>query len=196
MTVQIKSDGQNISVYSPYNPDFPRAAKQLGGKWDPAARAWTFDARDEQRVRDLCVEIYGTDGNTPTGDLITIRVTVKPDSRWYADKGGLFFAGRCVAYARGRDSGARLGDGVVVLEGGFKSGGSMKNWTTKCSDDGAVFEIRDVPRAKAIEAKEASASYIDSVEIIEQNVSKSALEEEKQRLLARIAEIDALLAGV
>jgi DNA repair protein RadC len=57
-----KAENGCISVSSPYHPNFPPRARSLGGIWDTARRLWVFDASDEDRVRSLCREIYGTDG--------------------------------------------------------------------------------------------------------------------------------------
>src|SRR3954470_17819016 len=46
-------DGK-IAVRSPYHPQFPARARQLGGTWDTGRLIWLFDARDEERVRELC----------------------------------------------------------------------------------------------------------------------------------------------
>jgi DNA repair protein RadC len=58
----VKEQNGCISVSSPYHPSFPPRARSLGGIWDTARRVWLFDASDEDRVRSLCREIYGTDG--------------------------------------------------------------------------------------------------------------------------------------
>jgi len=121
--VTIQIDSSKLSVKAPYHPDFPAKARSLGGKWDNVM--WNFDARDETRVRALCMEIYGED-DASAADLVTARVHV--NKSWWECNKGLYFAGRCIAYATGRDSGARLGGGVVVLNGKFSSGGSAKNW--------------------------------------------------------------------
>ena len=51
-------DGK-IAVRSPYHPQFPARARQLGGAWDAGRLIWLFDARDEERVRELCEEVFG-----------------------------------------------------------------------------------------------------------------------------------------
>lgn len=198
MTIKIKKVENKIKAYSPYNPDLPKRARNLGGKWNGAC--WVFDYRDEKRVRELYIEIYGTDGSIATGDLVTLRVTTKDFANetlyWYADKAGLYFAGRSIAYATGRDSGARLSEGVILIKGGFTSGGSMKNWETKAKSCETIFELRDVPRKKALETiEEEKDTYFKSIEIIENKVNVDALMEEKKALLARIKEIETLLNG-
>ena len=195
MKIQITVSDSKIQAVSPYNPELPSRAKDLGGRWNGSA--WVFDARDEQRVRELYRDIYGTDG-TDAAELVTIRVTVLRND--YADKTSLFLAGRQIARATGRDSGARLGDGVVVLDGqGFDSGGSRANWTTKVIE-GTVFEIRDIPKAAVEVAIKAQAEYSSpyyKIEILEQEKSRAvdveALKAERERLVARIAEIDSIV---
>jgi len=60
LSIVEEADGR-IAVSSPYHPNFPAKARSLGGIWDTARRVWIFDAGDQDRVRSLCREIYGTD---------------------------------------------------------------------------------------------------------------------------------------
>jgi DNA repair protein RadC len=60
LSITEEEDGR-IAVSSPYHPGFPARARSLGGIWDRARRVWVFDAGDQDRVRALCREIYGTD---------------------------------------------------------------------------------------------------------------------------------------
>jgi DNA repair protein RadC len=62
MPVSIVDQDGRLAVSSPYHPNFPARARLLGGEWDVARRVWIFDAREDDRVRSLCREIYGTDG--------------------------------------------------------------------------------------------------------------------------------------
>jgi hypothetical protein len=57
--MRIERNGNSVVVDTPYHPGFPQSAKALGGKWDPAARIWRFDSRDEERVRVLVSTIFG-----------------------------------------------------------------------------------------------------------------------------------------
>ena len=63
MPLSIVEEDGRIAVTSPYHPNFPARARVLGGTWDPARRVWLFDLGDRERVRTLCSEIYGPDGN-------------------------------------------------------------------------------------------------------------------------------------
>lgn len=188
--MKVIRDENQVLVQSPYNPDLPSRAKNLGGKWQPSDKAWAFDIRDEERVAELYRSIYGEwDSNGAIPDAVTAKVTVLADYGEYHQ--GLFFAGRQLARATGRDSGAKLGPGVIVLKGNFDSGGSAKNWSTRVLK-GTVFEIRDAPLCKVKEEMKNTDLY--KIEILG-DVDKAALMAEKEKLMARIAEIDELLSG-
>lgn len=196
LTVTIENG--NVCVNAPFNSDFTSRAKRLGGRWDSIARTWTFDARDEKRVRDLCFDIYGQDGIR--SDLCTIEVVFEAgDSNCC---GPLTVCGRTIARARGRDSGATLGEGVVCLKGGFSSGGSVKNWTTQ-TRNGATVLIRDFSRPAALGILEEGKTNPDQrwlTRIVDEDVpvvkGREALEAEKAVLLAHIAEIDQQLSAM
>jgi len=143
MDIKIKEVNNRLLVSSPYHPDFAPEARNLGGRW--TGNTWVFDPRDLERVSELLIDIFGTDG-TYKGQLCTIQVTTSDDISEY--RSGLFLAGRCVARAKGRDSGATIGNGVVFLKGSPDSNGSMKNWNTTIYAN-SVFEIRDVPEPHA-----------------------------------------------
>ena len=186
--MKITRTEETICVNSEYNPNLPHEAKQIGGRWNPLEKCWSFDVRDEARVESLYRSIYGEwdNDNTVTADAVTVLVKTEDISKLH---GGIFFAGRQVARATGRDSGAMLSTGVVVLEGRFTSCGSMKNWRTG-ADSNTVFEIKDVPIAMA--KKEMDNPDWKSVEILG-DVNTAALIKEKKELLKRIAEIDELI---
>ncbi len=188
--MKITRDENKISVQSPYHPDLPKAAKNIGGKWNPSDKSWSFGEQDEQRVKELYLSVYG---EWPEDDAeiakVTLRVKVTETySKWHS---GIYLAGRCLATAFGRDSGARLGNSVIVIDGdGFDSGGSVKNWRTVVKE-GTIFELRDIPVSKIEEAKEV---YWAEVSVIG-DIDKDQLRAEKERLLARIEEINDLLGG-
>lgn len=190
-----KTNDGRVAAMTPYHPNFPARARALGGKFvdtTSGGKAWAFDARDEERVRAICLDIYGTDG-TPT-DTVTLRVTALADM--YEAAGSIYVAGRVLARAFGRDSGAKLGEGVVHLSGKMpNSGGSVRNWRTTVAD-GSVFEVRDVPRRAALEfiAEHADSCKWHAEIVGEEPVDpKAELRAERDKLLARLAEIDAAL---
>ena len=187
--VRFKIDGSRLMVESPYHPSFPAAARRLGGTWDDRSRMWSFDVRDESRVRELTQRIYG-EGGENSGRLYTVRL--RSQGSWCVRHGGLYWGVRELAHATGRDSGARLGPGVVLLQGGFGSGGSRANWTTDVRDN-TVVELKDVPEACL--TMDSNDTDWEVLEAIEQSAADvPALSTERIRLLQRIAEIDQVLS--
>lgn len=132
----------NIVVKSPYHPQFVEMARLCGGKWNPADCTWTFDGRDEQRVKEMLTTIYGTFGEQT--DFVDIRLEIDGMC-----SNPLFAAGRKIAERNSRDENVTLGNGVVVISGRFpSSAGSVKNPKLLNSTDGiVVLEVRDVPVA-------------------------------------------------
>lgn len=184
--IQITRQNDTIAVTSPYHPDFPAQARNLGGKW--VDKTWQFDQRDDSRVRELLLKVYGwsEDG---AGDLVTCKITLSTDT---PNALSLFVAGRQIARAFSRDSGAKLGDGVVLLDGEFDSGGSRAHphldWIP-----GTTVELRDIPRAAAAGFK--SNQYVESFEILDAEAeTHKSLVAEKVRLIVRLAEIDKALS--
>lgn len=180
-----------IAVQAPYHAEFVAKAKNMGGKWQ--SPRWVFDIRNENLVRQACIDCYGTDGET-TADTVTLKVSLAGGS--YCLRSAITLCGRTIARAFGRDSGARLGDGIVLLEGEFISSGSMKNWATEVREGGAIVLIHDFPRVRISDAKKESES-ITVLEVIDEseNTDIESLVKEKERLLARIAEINQIIGG-
>lgn len=132
-----------ISVRSPYNPEFVKKARNMGGKWQ--APTWVFSRQLENEVKQACLEIYGSDG-TQNAETVAVTLTIKVDI--YVAGGPIIICGRPVVSAFGRDSGARIGEGVALISGTAGSGGSVKHWRTTLSA-GSVLKIIDVPRRAA-----------------------------------------------
>ena len=176
------------NVYTPYNAEFVAAIKKLGGaKWSREGGCWKIPENRIPEVREIMQRIYG-ETDQKSDKKVKVRLTFLKSVHEYC--GDVTILGKCMAHARGRDSGARAGNDVSYISGGPESGGSAKNWTSEVRE-GSVAILYDVPEALL------SSPLPDGVEmeILEESVDRKALEEEKQRLLARLAEIDKLLAG-
>lgn len=186
--MKVYKEENRVVVDSPYNTLFLEEAKRLGGRFRPNSKEWTFDVRDEERVKEMLLRVYGTDGIKE--DFCTLRIEWKADES--VGKGPIIAHGRKIASAWGRDSGAKLGDGVILLSGSFHSGGSMKNWETRVRE-GTVVLVRDFPRkeAEARTVKESSCRVYSIYEEIDNNITK--LKEEKERLETRLKEINEIL---
>ena len=156
-------DGR-VMIYSPYNRLFVTGARKLGGAWD--GKAWKFDERDIDRVKELVGDVYGHYFDEAV-EIVDIRITCSESVS--GSREPIYCGPREIARAWGRDSGAKLGDGVVQLEGWIDSGGSVKNWRTDCSAD-SIFEVRDFPRTQL----EKIDTAVWSVEIIAEGTADAA----------------------
>lgn len=186
--IDIKVESDRVILLSDYHPELPDAAKQLGGKFNPVDKSWVFHPRTEQRVRDMAMEIYGSDGRA-TPETVSVKARYTNKVQHYCELYSLseYVCGQQVARAYGRDSGASVSNNVVVLSGGFDSGGSMKNPALKIYKDTEI-EIHDVPKTLVKNQEDWE------VEIIKENgVDREKLLEERNQLVARVIEIDNLL---
>lgn len=181
-----ETDFGKIAVSSPFNPDFVKGAKRLGGKWSGDTKAWLFDARDRGRVEDLLATCYGY-SVAASGELATVRIVLDEDNA--GDK-EVYFAGRSICSRRYRDAPVKTADNVVVIDGEFPaSAGSMRypavirgSWTV-------TIEVRDVPVEALAAEKELRFERIDA----DTQAQREALIAERERLIARLGEIDEAL---
>ena len=116
--------------HEPYNSYAAERCKNLGGKWDGASKTWVFSGLVEDKVEDLDWLF--------NSDIVTIEI--KALENISAGKSPLDFAGYTISRAFGRDTGAKIGDGISMLEGAVYSGGSVKNWTSGVKKD-SVFRF-------------------------------------------------------
>ena len=195
MSVSVDVSTTAVTLTAPYDPSLPGKAKALGGYFDGVTKTWTFDVRDETRVRDLARDIYGTDG-TVYADEPTVTIRVDLDAlvgeccEWE-----LRLAGISLARRPARDSAVRLCEGVVVISGSFgPHGGTVKN-PALTPAEGTVLEVRDLPRAVAAKmiAAVATAHRCPVTLLDDAALDRAVLTEERERLVARLVEIDAML---
>jgi len=129
-----------VTVFCPYHPDWPPRARVMGGKWNASQKAWVFDPRDAEAVKQTLLHVYGWDGTYPV-EILDARLHL---GRRGCDTRELWMFGRLIAARLERDSTVRLGNGVVLIQGGFPgSGGSRRYPAIKPKPD-TVLEIRDV----------------------------------------------------
>ena len=182
MKISLKTIGNTIQVKTQFNPKFANAASKIGGKFDYSAKAWNFDDRNIDLVKSTLLDIFGTDGCNQS--VVDVEITVK--QKIIGEQAPIYLGGRIIAQARGRDSGAKIGEGVVFIEKSPSSGGSVKNWLTKV-DEGSIFKILDL--------YEGALKFLDNDESIEYKIiSKKSPQNELQQLKAELARIEARIA--
>lgn len=180
------TDFGKIAVHAPFNPDFVKGAKRLGGKWNGDTKAWLFDVRDRGRVEDLLATCYGY-SVAASGELATVRIVLDEDNA--GDK-EVYFAGRSICSRRYRDVPVKTADNVVVIDGEFPaSAGSMRYPAVIRGSRTVTIEVRDVPVEALAAEKELRFERIDA----DTQAQREALIAERERLIARLAEIDEAL---
>lgn len=180
--IRIENTGAWANIYTPYNKEFIREVKKIGGaKWNGKARCWSIPAYSVDKCREILLDVYGYD-DSPV-ETTTVRVRILEDMTEIKDSVKIF--GKTVARAYGRDSGSKVGEDVVLVSGKIDSGGSIENWVSVI-EKGSIVELHNVP----VPAIKPSDKY----EIIKED-NKGELLKERDRLVARIAEIDMILKG-
>lgn len=178
-------------IKTPYNANFVAKIKMVGGaKWDAEKRRWTVPESAVPAVREIMRDVYGRD-DLIEGETVSVRLTFAETVEKTTTS--VIIMGHTISRAYGRDSGANPGDGVSFVLGECFSGGSMRNWTSGVKS-GSVVIIDKVPIALYEREKDQLPRGV-TCEIVENDcpTSRIQLEEEKSRLLARIAEIDKML---
>lgn len=182
--IEKAADGR-AEVYTPYSKEFISELKRRvgGARWSASQKCWTVPEEALDAVRDILKSVYGYTDQADAGRLCTVTLKV---AYMVAECGPVSIFNRVVARAYSRDSGATVGDGVVFKAGAPESGGSAKYWKTIV--DGCIVEMHHVPEA-AIETGVPEGCEILSI-TPEEDESRKRLLEERERLLARLSEID------
>lgn len=193
--IKIEVKDSLAKIYTPFNSEFVRKIKNVGGsRWDSLERCWCFPTDMVDAVREICRSVYGFD-DLNIGKKITVKLTFLSECIAYRDS--VVILGKTLSRAFNRDSGARSGEDVVYLEGEPTSGGSAKYWCSMVPE-GAVVRLHNVSEQlyKDFISKHPEEDKDDreiphcKAEIIKDRKNRNELIAEKERLLARIAEID------
>lgn len=204
MTITLTRNESEIAACTPYTPSFPKLARRIGGHWDPVAKTWAFPLRREPELMDLLrAEFSWEPGDEATMTRVRLTASEGIVSR---NRRPVRVRGHEIVKAAGRDTGAWMADGAELLSGDIGSGGSRQYWHTTVAE-GSVVEI-ELP-ASAV-AKVAAAIDEEGQYDIEYNSGgwtriervgapdperHARLTAERERLVARLAEIDRELAA-
>lgn len=158
ITVKTTDDGK-LQILSPYNRDFIRRVKQIGGKW--SRPYWTVPAKREAQARELLIDVFGTDGADEA--TVTIRIDL---AEYYqvADLVDTLIVGPIeILNKMNRDVAPTLNEDAAIITGELLSRGGSRNnprieWT-----EGTVIECDGIPAGVAATY---AADYPDAVEIV------------------------------
>ena len=185
MSQQIKLEiiEDKVVVTSPYHTEFVNRCRRLRGKW--SNETWIFDDSILEYVREAMIECFNTTGETPYQNVNLLVKDV--DLSEYRAPVNLF--GRTIARAWGRDSGAKIGDGIVLIKGEIGSGGSVKNWSTNVID--ATFQIQNFPEPslELPDVKKAIEEGWAEVKLITKKRDPSVIKSEIHKLEERLSQL-------
>lgn len=175
-----RKDG-TIEITSPYNALFVKKVKGIGGKW--GGTAWIVSEDVEEQLMAILENVYGY---APEDKKITVKFAAKDfESR---DTDDIRIGDMVLVERRNRDWDVNFHN-AIVLEGGFpSSGGSAKHPYTEAYD-GTILQSA-IPKAVYERLPDEEKAKLT---IIERKPDKKKLLEEKEKLLARLAEIEELL---
>ena len=202
--MRIENNGKTISIYTEYNAGFVKAIKKLGGaKWDAYNKCWNVYADEIDKVRELMIEYYGY-SDQQENILIDLEVEfidefVEGLSR--SSDSAIVFFNKTVAYLACSGD-LKQGTDISLVTGKIKKG-----WEGSKRSGNPTIEILKGTKLKIYgvnknlyerEIKDYPDYYRECrFKIINDNVTTNidieALKEEKEKLLARIKEIDELL---
>ena len=175
--IEIKNGAANL--YTPYNPDFIKRIKGIGGaKWDGSNNCWLIPVSAIDAAREIMTTVYGY-SDIQENETISLKVIF--NKRAASERSDVVLYGKILAHAYGRDSGARVGEDVAYI-----SGGSRNNWDS-IVEEGSVIILSNVNKHVYERSK---PEYDITVEVLDTKANRQQLIEEKMRLLKRIKEID------
>lgn len=183
---KVKIIGDKAQIYTPYNQYFVLAMRSMdGAKWNREGGFWEVPTQILPSVRKVMESVYGESdiSNTPHKN-----VKLFFQKRVDCIRGPVTIMGKVICRANGRDSGGTIGEDVCFLKGRPYSGGSKFNWMS-IVPEGAIVTLYNVPVTLL------STPLPDgcTMEIEDQQIDRNSLLAERERLLLRIQEIDALL---
>jgi len=139
--IKISKMADRLYVRTPYHPQFIEYAHNLHGCWEAKQKVWCFSSRDEERIRQICHEIFGTDGDDEPL-LVTVRVDLDAIK---VDGDELYLCGRQVLRKLYRNLPPLLGEDVIVYKGSLKKHGGSRGYPKITWEPGTWLEIRNVP---------------------------------------------------
>lgn len=186
MKMKIEENGEKACIYTPYNPDFVREIKKIGGaRWNGSA--WEIPFNKIDIARGTLRKIYGED-DVSSVKKVDVRLTFNKEIKT-SEIGGVTLYGKCIANAYSRDGGAKIGDDVAFTKGQAASGGSRK-YPSTIIEEGSEAVVNNVP-VTLLENQKLPDGV--KAEIIESKENIKNLLAEKEQIEKRLLEIEEIL---
>ncbi len=177
----IREDGI-IRVSSPYDNRFVKKVKEIGGKWNAAAKTWDVSEEVEERLKIILTKYYGYVESE--ADLIKVRYKAEDFNNNHTDD--IRISSLVTVMRNSRDREVIFDHNTIVLQGGFPSrGGSAKYPRPEPYSDTILQSI--IPKSVYDGLSDIEKSKI---EVIDQKTEKEKLLAEREILLNRLAQID------
>ena len=126
--ISMQTCKRTLYLTCPFSTDLRDAIVTLKGRWERDEKVWRLPHIVEDKVVQLMKTQFGWVPDDPDPELIPVQITALRNLT--TRNGPLSFAGVQLAVARSRDSRARPGPGVSLVDGEIDSGGSTKYWTS------------------------------------------------------------------
>lgn len=197
VSIKTGKESGKLYVFTPYNADFVRDVKRINGTWSGSNRAWVVEPVMKEQLKKLLVKHYGETGEEQKRTYKIVATRTHEERLASVTAGGLV-----IASARGRDTGAKVGEGVYMLEGDIDSSGSVKNWNTWV-EEGSVFQVemteeqanRAATEGWEVTPIEAEASKKDEI-IDKLNAAMGVINAKGDNMAEAIAKMEELLKAL
>lgn len=180
-----------IFITSPYNADFIAKVKNIGGRWNAASKQWSVPEENSDLLNDLLNEIFGTAVAGSSGEKIKVRYKA---SDFEPIKFTDIRIGNAVMVSRRlRDNPVTFNHATIVASGkGFPSSGGSNGYPKPAPFEDTILQSElPVEIYNALEAEDK-----EKLTVVDSEADRTqSLENEKAKLLARLAEIEKELGG-
>ena len=190
MKITLNDDKTLAYIESPYNAEFISKIKTIGAaRWNPSKKAWQIPVEHIDLARSMMRQIYGKCDLPENIKYVTVELHFDEECRSSSCAPISIFQ-KEIARARGRDTGAIVGDDVIFTEGKPTSGGSRANYIT-IIPAGSIAIVYSIPETLLDSELPDGVTY----KIIQDNKIQDhkSLIIEREKLLARLEEINKIL---
>lgn len=190
MKITLNDDKTLAYIESPYNTEFISKIKTIGAaRWNPSKKVWQIPAEHIDLARNMMRQVYGECDLPEDIKYVTVELHFDEECRSNSCAPILIFQ-KEIARARGRDTGAMVGEDVIFTEGKPTSGGSLANYIT-IIPAGAIATVYNVPETLLDSELPDGVTYKTIQDDKIQDYKSLIIEREK--LLARLEEINKIL---